>query len=90
LELKIGVMEVIVLQTQSADWEALYINGNLIDEGSELGEGLNRLYFLRKAEEYDFSSKDIKFLEISNDDEELVSRSGCFPDVIYELHGDYS
>lgn len=47
---------------KSDDYEALYVNGKLYDEGNPLEEGNERvLYFINIANVYGIDIKDIKF-----------------------------
>jgi hypothetical protein len=79
---------VAILSTQSGDWEALYIDGKLIDEGHHLGEG-DTLYLLKQSEAYNFRACDIVVAEINNQDEETVSDEGSFPSHLLNLEGTY-
>lgn len=61
-------MKVLILESPEGDWEGLYIDGVLIDEGEVLGEGDSRLYILKTAEEHGFTSSDIEVKELSEAD----------------------
>ena len=39
--------EAILLHSKDGDWEGLFINGQLIDEGHELGEGRKEYFWLK-------------------------------------------
>lgn len=80
-------MKVLILE--SDDWNGLYINGNLIDEGHTLGEGDSILYLLEKSEDYGFDSSDVKVKFIEDVDDEYLNKFGSFPSDITELKGDY-
>ena len=82
-------MDVLILNSQSGDWEGLFINGNLIDEGHTLGEGGSRTYLLEKSEEYNFTSKDVREKYVSDEDESYLMKFGSFPSEVSELTGDY-
>lgn len=82
-------MDVLILKTQSGDWEALYIEGKLIDEGHTLGEGDSRLFMLKQAELHGFKSSDVRVKELCDEDEEEVSCSGNLPNTLSELTGSY-
>lgn len=79
-------MRVLILTTQDGDWEGLYINGSLYDEGDVLGEGDNRLYMLKMAEEHEFNSSDVEVKELSDEDNAIVNGKGS---CLYSL-GDYN
>jgi hypothetical protein len=81
-------MKVIILTSQDGDWEGLFINGNLIDEGHTLGEG-DRAYLLEKSEEYGFTSKDIGGGEVNDEDNEYLMQFGGFPGGLSDLKGSY-
>jgi len=80
-------MKVLILSGQ--DWQGLYINGNLIDEGHVLGEGGATTYLLEKSEEYNFTSKDVKQSYVTDEDEQYLMEFGCFPSEQKELSGTY-
>ena len=68
---------------KSDDYEALYINGKLCDEGNPLNEGNERvLYFINIANIYDININEIKFCYVN-----LVEHTeyGEFPNDLYEL-----
>lgn len=75
---------------KAEDWEGLYINGELVEEGHTLNQGMNRIeYFFNLAEEYDFNLKEMKELYLTEEDEELVMDWGNFPKDINDLKGVY-
>lgn len=80
---------VLVLSTQSGDWEGLFIDGVLISEGHHLGEGRPAEFWINKSKEYSFESKDIVHREINDEDEDLLSGWGNFPKNLSELNGKY-
>ena len=67
---------VVILQSQSGDWEGLYVDGYLQDEGHTLGEGDSKLYMLKAAEEYSFKSSDVKISQLSDDDDLELGKHG--------------
>jgi hypothetical protein len=70
-------------------YESLYVNGMLIDEGEELGEGNSKIYLLEKSEEYGFGSKDVTINQLTEEDESYLEDWGCFPREIEDLSGKY-
>jgi hypothetical protein len=82
-------MTVLILSTQSGDWEGLFIDGKLIDEAEYLGEGNSRLYMLKKAEEFGFKSSDVISKTLTDEDDETLSDNGHFPKELSELDGFY-
>ena len=80
---------VVVLTTQEGDWEGFFINGRLVDEGHELGEGNSRTFLLRMAEKYNFTSKDLVIDEVTDEDDALIEKIGAFPPDLKEFEGVY-
>lgn len=80
---------VVILTTQSGDWEGLFIDGERIDEGHTLGEGDWRLYLLEMAEKYNFNSGDVIECELCDEDEERIEKYGQFPKLLSTLTGNY-
>lgn len=70
-------MKVLILTSPSGEWEALYIDGKLIDEGEVLGEGDSRLYMLKMAEKHGFKSSDVVVTEMTLEDDKLTNEMGC-------------
>jgi len=75
---------------QSDDWEGLFINGKLVEEGHTLNEGRSRTkYFIKLSKQYDFDLEKLIETEIDEEDEERLYNIGCFPENINELKGKY-
>lgn len=75
---------------KAEDWEGLFVNGELIEEGHTLNQGMNRIeYFFDLAEEYDFNLREMKELYLIEEDEEILMDRGSFPNNINELKGQY-
>lgn len=81
--------KVLILQSQSGDWEGLFIDDVLVDEGHSLGEGTPRHYWISKAVEYKFGIEDIVEKEVNDKDELYLYKYGSFPNNINELDGNY-
>ncbi len=77
-----------VLILFSDDWEGLYIDGKLIEEGHSLGEG-DTLFILKMAEEFGFTSADVTMENVIDEDEIELSNVGSFPQNVSELKGKY-
>lgn len=80
---------VVILTTQSGDWEGIFIDGKRIDEGHTLGEGNSRTFLLKMSEKYKFTSNDVIECEINDDDEEKLQKYGQFPKELSTLSGNY-
>ena len=71
-------MKVIIINTQSGDWEALYVDGELIEEGHQI----DRVKLLEMSRKYNFSDEDLEFKELDDEDEDVVARHGNIEGVI--------
>lgn len=71
------------------DWEGIYIDGELIDQGHTLGDGNHTLYLLKLSEKYNFKSKDVKIYELNDEDVDEVYESGELPKKLSKLKGNY-
>lgn len=80
---------VVILTSQNGDWEGLYIDEELIEEGHTLGEGRYRTFLLEMAERFEFGTKDINICEVCDKDEEYLQKHGNFPSELSELEGTY-
>lgn len=78
-------MDVVILNTQSGDWEGLYVNGKLISEGHTIC----RMGLLEMAEEHRFTVADIRCMELEDEDEEDMESIGSFYKDIKEFKGKY-
>lgn len=75
----------------SDDWEGLYVNGKLVDEGHTLNEGVSRTkYFVKLALLYNFVLEDMQEILICETDDINTKDSGSFPKNIDEFVGDYT
>lgn len=78
----------LILQTQEGDWEALYIDGECIDQGHDLHQGTHYMvYSLKIINKYRVGI--ISVVTANNEDNELAQKSGRFPDHSSKLTGDY-
>jgi hypothetical protein len=64
-------MEIKIITT-SDGYEALYLNNKLYCSGNPLGEGNSKLFLLQLSEQLGFTSKDIKFFDLTEEDESLM------------------
>lgn len=75
---------------EADDWEGLFVNGKLVDEGHTLNEGMSRTkYFINLSEKYNFKLKEMKEKYIDEKDEDELYRIGCFPNSLDQLKGKY-
>ncbi len=80
---------VVILTTQSGDWEGLFVDGKLISEGHHLGDG-DVTFLFKQGEKYNFFASDIIKREINDEDEEMMDMSGSFPSTLDGLSGTYN
>jgi len=71
-------MKIIIINTQSGDWEAIYIDGELVEEGHQI----DRIRLLELSEEFAFNAEDIQNAELDDEDEDIVARHGNIEGVI--------
>jgi len=75
---------------EAEDWEGLFINGKLIQEGHTLNEDTSRIkYFIELSKKYSFNLDELKELCVTEEDEETLMDCGNFPQDINELSGNY-
>lgn len=68
------------------DWEGLYINGKLVEEGHTLNQGYNRFkYFQQLAKEYNFSLDELESAYVTPEYQEELEDIGGFPDDIADV-----
>ena len=80
----------LILQSQEGDWEGLFINGELVDEGHTLNQGTHPfIYCLQIAEKYGVVSTDVEIKYTLDEDEEYLMSYGRFPKQLSELKGQY-
>ena len=72
------------------DWEGLFVNKKLVEEGHTLNEGYSRIqYFIELSEKYEFNLKDMKEFEVTEKDEDDLFYNGGFPNFLDNLSGKY-
>lgn len=77
-------MKLIIIS--SDDWEAIYLDDECIFQDHEM----ERMEFVKLLESYGLKSTDIFEFWAEDEDDEIASRCGYFPDKLSELKGDYS
>jgi len=80
----------ILIHSQDGDWEGLFINGKLIGEGHQLGEGRKEYFWLNIGAKYGITGDDLIIKEIEDIDEDYLSTSGKFPATLAEMRGKYA
>lgn len=72
------------------DWEGLFLDGVLVEEGHTLNEGSSRIkYFIQLSKQYNFDLGNMKEVWVTEEDEERLNYNGSFPQTLLELDGDY-
>jgi hypothetical protein len=75
---------------QADDWEMLYINGELKEEGHTLNEGASRTkYFLDLAKKYDFDLAEMKETTMSEEDERELDACGSGNSFLKDYKSSY-
>lgn len=80
---------IVCLSTQCGDWEALYVNDELIEEGHHLGEGRAKEFWFKMYKKYDFEPSEIEYKELNDVDEEFAMRYGSFHKNLSNFNGKY-
>ena len=65
-----------LLRSQDGDWEGIYINGKLIDEGHSLGEGKSEEYWMEIGRKY---NGELIIEELKDKDNKMVMINGSLP-----------
>jgi len=81
--------EAILLHSKDGDWEGLFINGQLIDEGHELGEGRKEYFWLNIGAKYQITGDDLVTMEVAAEDDNQLADLGTFPSSLAEMIGKY-
>ena len=72
------------------DWEGLFVDGILIEEGHTLNQGMSRVkYFLELSKDCDFDLEEMEEVWIDEEDEDTLYKIGCFPSQLTDLKGNY-
>ncbi len=71
------------------DWEGLFIDGELVTEGHNIGEGSPEIFWLDIASKYKIISADLMVKELIELDDEELAEIGTFPKSLSMLKGDY-
>lgn len=74
----------------SDDWEGLFVDGKLVEEGHTINEGEPRIKcFNELSKKYNFKLNELIEQYVCNEDGEYLYEHGCFPELISELSGEY-
>jgi len=74
----------------SNDWEGLYINEILVEEGHTLNQGYNRMkHFVDLAKKYNFNLSEMREAYLCQEDINETEDMGYFPEKIEEFIGKY-
>lgn len=79
----------ILLHSKDGDWEGLFINGKLVSEGHQLGEGRKEHFWLNIGAKYGIAGVDLKVMEVNGPDDEALGETGGFPATLSEMNGEY-
>jgi len=68
---------------KSDDWEGLYVNGELVQEGHTLNQGYSRIqHFIKLSKMYNFKLEDMKEISLNYEDVLKTEYEGNFPQNI--------
>lgn len=71
---------------QSEDWEGLFINEKLVEEGHTINEGLDRAMYLNKLQQtYDFTLDDMDIEYVSEEYQNKLYRQGSFDNSLSQI-----
>ncbi len=79
-------MKAVIIEAD--DWQALYINGESVEQDHKLGNG-DFLLILKIAEKYGFTADELSCFWAEEEDLEEAYDNGCFPHKLSELKGTY-
>lgn len=70
----------------SEDWEGLFVNGKLVEEGHTLNQGYNRInYFKKLAKKYNFNLYELESGFVTPEYQIELENYGGFPDNIKDV-----
>jgi len=75
----------VLVSSIDGEWEGLYIDDRLIDEGHKLGDGNYREFWLSIAHNFGIRSEDIAHIELNSSDNKELSEVGNLPAKFTEL-----
>jgi len=79
----------ILLTSKDGDWEGLFIDGKLIGEGHELGEGRKEYFWLNIGAKYQITGDELVVKELNDIDNNWLEEAGNFPSSLAEFSGPY-
>ena len=75
---------------QADDWEGLFIDGVLIEQGHTLNQGYSRVkHFINLAKTHNFDVEELEEVWVQEVDEDYLYAHGGFPKNLNELKGKY-
>ena len=82
-------MKVVIVR--SDDWDGIYIDGKILDQGHELGEGDSYLYLLRLSKNSGFDIDDVDLRWIGDGENydyqrNILDKDGCYPDLLSDFY----
>lgn len=68
------------------DWEGLYVNGQLIEEGHTLNQGYSRTkYFIKLSNLHRFDLNDLEEDELTDEEDGILDAMGGFPEKLIDF-----
>jgi len=82
-------MKVVIVR--SDDWDGIYIDGKILNQDHELGEGDSYLYLLRLSKELGFDIDDVDLRWVGDGEDydfqrNILNRDGCYPDLLSDFY----
>ena len=76
-----------IIIINSDDWEGLFVNGKLIEEGHELNDGMSRKKYLQElCRKYNVSLPSIEEGYVTEDYyDDILSERGSYPENLSEV-----
>ncbi len=82
-------MKATLLTTQDGDWEGLYIEYKLFEEGHKIAEEGPEKFWLELSQLFDLRGNDLDIIELNYEDNKQIVSTGNFPPSLFDLSGDY-
>jgi len=80
-------VKLLILEVPSDGWLGIFFNGEIIDQGEP--RSFRPDFWIDVAHRYKVHSKDVVYKDVNEEDEDRISKVGCFPNRLDELIGDY-
>jgi len=79
-------MTALLLSSQDGEWQGLFINGHLLEEGHDLSDPK---FWLDVGKKYGLDGCDLRSDEMGDEDDQILMECGNFPGKLSDLKGSY-